>query len=83
MKQKDIVMILIMAFISAVAAFLLSNWLFGGRQAGEQTAEMIDVITDEFQQPPEKYFNTNSVNPTKLIEIGDESNPNPFGNNGQ
>lgn len=83
MKQKDIAMIIIVAFVSAVIAFVVSNWLFGGQKAGEQTAEVIDVISDDFSQPPEKYFNANSVNPTKLIEIGGETNPNPFGNNGQ
>lgn len=83
MKQKDFAMILIVAFVSAVLALLVSNWLFGGQSSGEQTAEVIDVISDDFSQPPEKYFNTKSVNPTKLIEIGGESNPNPFGNNGQ
>lgn len=83
MKQKDIAVILIIAFISAVLAFMISNWIFGGQKSGEQTAEVIDVISDEFNQPPEKYFSVNSVNPTKLIEIGGESNPNPFGDNGQ
>lgn len=79
MKQKDIALILVVAFVSAVLAFLLSNWMFGGEQSREQTAETIDVVTSEFQQPPEKYFNANSVNPTKLIEIGGKPNPNPFG----
>lgn len=83
MKQKDIAMIIIVAFVSAVIAFVVSNWLFGGQKSGEQTAEVIDVISGDFSQPPEKYFNANSVNPTKLIEIGGETNPNPFGNNGQ
>lgn len=83
MKQKDVAMILIVAFVSAAVAFVVSNWLFGGQKAGEQTTEIIDVISDDFSQPPEKYFNANAVNPTKLIEIGGESNPSPFGNNGE
>lgn len=83
MKQKDIALVLIVSFISAVIAFFLSNWLFGGDQSREQTAETMDVITSEFRQPPEKYFNAKSVNPTKLIEIGGGSNPNPFGDGAQ
>lgn len=79
MKQKDIALVIIIAAVSAVLAFFVSNWIFGGQRSGEQTAEVIDVITDEFRQPPEKYFSANSVNPTKLIEIGGESNPSPFG----
>lgn len=80
MKQKDIALIIIIGFVSAVLAFLISNWMFGGKQAREQTAETIDVITAEFQPPPQKYFNVNAINPTKLIEIGGSSNPNPFEN---
>ena len=79
MKQKDIALIIVVAFISAVLAFVLSNWLFSRDQQREQTAEVIDVITPEFRQPPDKYFNPRSINPTKLIEIGDSANPNPFG----
>jgi hypothetical protein len=44
---------------------------------------VIDVINPQFSPPSQKYFNANSVNPTKLIEIGGNPNPNPFGNNGQ
>lgn len=83
MKQKDIALVLVVCFVSAVIAFFLSNWLFGGEQSREQKAETIDVITSEFRQPPEKYFNANSINPTKLIEIGGDPNPNPFGNGSQ
>lgn len=83
MKQKDIALILVVAFVGAVAALLISNWLITGQQNREQTAEVIDVVTDEFQQPPEDYFNADSINPTKLIKIGGESNPNPFGSGGQ
>lgn len=83
MKQKDVALVLVVCFISAVVAFFLSNWLFGGEQSRNQTAESIDVITSEFQQPPERYFNANSINPTKLIEIGGQSNPNPFGDGSQ
>jgi hypothetical protein len=83
MKQKDIALVLVVCFVSAVLAFFLSNWLFGGEQSRGQKAETIDVITSEFRQPPEKYFNTRSVNPTKLIEIGGNPNPNPFGNGSQ
>jgi flagellar basal body-associated protein FliL len=79
-KDKDITLILVIVFISAVVAFLVSNWLFGSEQQREQKAEVVDVITPEFRRPPEKYFNTQSLNPTKLIEIGDNPNPNPFGN---
>lgn len=78
MKQKDIVLILVMVFISAIVALLLSNFVFARPADRQQTAERVDEITADFPQPPSKYFNSNSVNPTQQIEIGNTSNPNPF-----
>jgi uncharacterized SAM-binding protein YcdF (DUF218 family) len=78
MKQKDIALIVVMVFISGILALLLSNFVFSRPQNRKQTAEKVDVITDDFPQPPSKYFNSSSMNPTQLIEIGSNSNPNPF-----
>ena len=78
MKQKDLTLILVMVFISAVVALIISRWLFASPQNRKQTAEVVDVITPQFSEPPMKYFNVNSVNPTQQITIGGSSNPNPF-----
>jgi len=78
MKQKDIALVLVMAFIGAVAAFVLSGWLFASPKNREQTAETVDVITSDFSEPPAKYFNASAVNPTQQIEIGGDGNPSPF-----
>lgn len=80
MKQKDIVLILIMVFISAVAAFAVSRSVFGSPGNREQSTAVVEVITPEFSPPPTKYFNTNSINPTQLITIGGDPNPSPFDN---
>ena len=77
-KQKDIALILIMVFVSAVVAILVSKFVFAKPADREQTAEIVDVISPDFAQPPSKYFNSDSVNPTQQIEIGNSSNPNPF-----
>lgn len=78
MKQKDIVLILVMVFIGAVGAFLVSKWVFSSPGNREQKAEIVDVITADFPQPPPAYFNADSINPTQQIEIGGTTNPNPF-----
>lgn len=78
MKQKDLPLILVMVFISAVVAFVISRWLFASPQNREQTAEKVDVIGAEFNPPSRKYFNAESVNPTQQIQIGGSTNPNPF-----
>ena len=78
MKRKDLILILVVAFVSAVVALLLSRWIFSSPRNREQTAEKVDVIVNEFTLPSRTYFNANSVNPTTQIQIGDDSNPNPF-----
>lgn len=78
MKQKDIVLIVVLVFISGVLSFVVSGMVFGKPSARNQQAEVVDVITSDFSLPSTKYFNTNSVDPTQLIQIGNTNNPNPF-----
>jgi hypothetical protein len=78
MKQKDLILIIVVCFVSAALSLVLSNVLIGNPNNKQQKAEVVDAITDEFQQPDKKYFNQTSVNPTKQIRIGDSLNPAPF-----
>ena len=77
MKQKDWALVLVVAFVGAVIALLVSNMLFSS-QKNKQTAEVVDVISPSFPSPPSKYFNQNAVNPTEPVQIGNSTNPNPF-----
>ena len=80
MKQQDIALIIVIAVISGVISFFLSGVFFSG--GGEnQTVSKIDAITPEFEEPSDKYFNANAVNPTPYVEVGDSNNDNPFNGN--
>ncbi len=75
MKSKDIMIIIGVAIVSAIFSYVISNAVFGG---GNDTAKLLtapDVqpISAEFPQPDPKYFNKDSLNPTKNITIGDYS----------
>jgi hypothetical protein len=78
MKQKDIALIILIAGIAGVVSFFASRTLFASANARSQKAEVVDMITTDFQTPSSKYFNTNSVDPTQLIQIGNSNNTNPF-----
>jgi hypothetical protein len=78
MKQKDISVIIIVAGVSALFSFILSNALFGSPQNRQEKVETVDVITAEFTEPDKRYFNNESVNPTLLIEIKGNDNSKPF-----
>ncbi len=77
MKQKDIAMIVLVGGIAAFASFLISNSLFGTATRKEKT-EVVQSITSDFTLPEQQYFNKNSLNPTKVITIGQNNNANPF-----
>jgi hypothetical protein len=78
MKQKDIALIAVIGIVSGVVSFLVSGYFFAKPADRQQMAEKVDVIASDFPLPSSKYFNAESIDPTLLIEIGDNANPNPF-----
>ena len=79
MKQKDIVLIVIVVIVSGAVSLVLSNLLFGPSKH-TLTAETVEPITSQFAQPDTRYFNSNSIDPTQNITIGGSQNPQPFSN---
>lgn len=79
MKQKDIALIIVVAFISVLFAVLLSKAIFNNANDRKLTAEVVTPITTEFNSDPDKrYFNQESIDPTQIIRIGGNSNEQPF-----
>lgn len=78
MKQKDIALIAIIVFISAALSFFVSKSLFSNNKPENKQAEVISVITADFPAPDSKYFNAQSVDPTKSITIQQNANTDPF-----
>ena len=82
MKQKDIALIIIIAFVSAIVSFFVSKTIFASPSSRSQQVEVVQPIDTAFPSPDSKYFNSNSVDPTQLIQIGNNNNTNPFNGNG-
>ncbi len=78
MKQKDIVLIVIVIVFAGIVSIVVSNFFFTPDNTKNLTAEVVDPITSDFQQPDERVFNNKAINPTQLIEIGDSKNNQPF-----
>lgn len=78
MKQKDIALIIVIAFISAVVSFLVSGKLFVTPSNRQVQVEIVDPINASFQTPDSKYFNSNSIDPAPNTQIGAGNNQNPF-----
>lgn len=78
MKRKDISVLLVVAFVSAFLSVILSGLFFSTPEDRAQKVETAEVIETVFEVPDQKYFNSNSVNPTQNIQIGTDPNSNPF-----
>lgn len=80
MKKNDITVIAISAIIASVFSIILSQVLFGA-SSKNLTAEKVDAISADFNKPDPKtstIFNSQAIDPTRLIKIGDTTNNNPF-----
>jgi hypothetical protein len=79
MKQKDISVIVIIAFISAVISFVVSSRVFVTPANRQQKVPVVDSISNTFTKPSSKYFNDKSIDPTQQVRISNNTNQNPFG----
>jgi hypothetical protein len=83
MKQKDIALILVIIFISAIFSLLISKSIFVSPKSRKQTVEVVQAISADFPKPDKRFFNDQAFDPTKLITIGQNANTQPFSNNSQ
>lgn len=78
MKQKDIAVIVAVAGISTIIAFVLGNTLLGGTADRQTAVKVVDSVSSSFPAADSKYFNASSINPTQSVQIGSNNNPKPF-----
>jgi hypothetical protein len=78
MKQKDIALILVIVFLSAVISLFASKAIFAPPKNRQQQVEVVQPFTSDFPQPDSHYFNTNAFDPTQPITIGQNNNTDPF-----
>lgn len=78
MKQKDIALIAVIVFISAVISLFASKAIFVSPKNRQQEVSVVQPITTNFPVPDPHYFNKDAFDPTKLITIGQNANPDPF-----
>lgn len=69
MKQKDIALIAILAIISAAVSIFISTKIFVTPKDRQQKVEVIDPISAEMNQVDKRYFNGDSINPTKNTQL--------------
>lgn len=80
MKQKDILLIVVIVVVSGLVSFFISKFLFSIPKNRQTKVEVVQVISSDFPAPDTRYFNANSIDPSKNITIGDSTNSQPFNN---
>jgi hypothetical protein len=80
MKKQDLLTMIVVGIVSLTFSVFLSGRLLNGGTEKKQETEKITPITSDFPQLSSKYYNDMSVNPTKLIQIGQGENTKPFEN---
>lgn len=78
MKQKDIALIIVIAFISGVLSFFISTKIFTTPENRQQSVEVVDPIASQMDVLDIRYFNENSINPTQNSQLGSDTNQTPF-----
>ncbi len=76
MKQKDIILIIVIVFISGTLSFFVSKKLFAKPKDRSVEVKIVEAINTDFNKPDQKYFNEESINPTQIIQIGQDQ-PQP------
>ncbi len=78
MKQKDIILIVVIMIIAGIFSFIVSGMIFGKPADHKTQVEVVEPISADFPQVDQRYFNKDSIDSTQLIQIGDQNNQKPF-----
>lgn len=79
MKRKDILTLVVVAIFAGIFSVVISKFFFTSGADRSLSAETVQLIDSHFEDPPDKQvFNSQAIDPTKLIKIGDTNNSQPF-----
>lgn len=74
MKKSDIAMIILIASISVLVAYFVAKAVIGDVQNESVQVKTADPITTEVTQPDSTVFNSDAINPTVEVIIGNQAN---------
>lgn len=79
MKQNDIITLIVTIFVAVVLSILVSNSLFSSNPNKlNDTVYQAPRISSSFKLPSSKYFNSQSIDPTQIINIAPSNNQQIF-----
>lgn len=69
MKKTELATIVLIAAISMLVAYLITQSFLGGVAAESVKVKSIDPITSTFEEPSQTIFNSEAINPTVEVQI--------------
>lgn len=72
MKKSDIAMIILIASISVLIAYFVAKAVLGDVQNQSVKVKTAEPITAEVVEPDKTVFNTDAINPTVEVIIGND-----------
>ena len=78
MKQQDIAIIIGIVMASCILSFVISSKVISTPSDRQQQVQVIPEISSRFNTPSSTYFNSSAIDPTQLLQIGNNSNAAPF-----
>jgi hypothetical protein len=78
MKSKDFALIASTIIFAAIVSIIASKLIFSNNSASQQV-DVVPSIGYGWPTPDKRYFNSNSIDLTQFISIGNNTNPSPFG----
>lgn len=73
MKKSDVAMIILIASISILIAYFVAHAMMGGSGSEAVKVKTADPISSEVAEPDPTVFNSNAINPTVEVIIGQGS----------
>ncbi len=72
MKTKDIALVIIVAGISLMASYAILDKILESSGHDEIKVKVVSKINDSLEDPDPTVFNSNAINPTMKIVIGQD-----------
>lgn len=70
MKNTDIAMIVLIAFVAVIGAFFGTKAVLGDMlKTGDESVETIEPISSTITPPDEEVFNSDAINPAVEVQI--------------
>lgn len=78
MKKNDYLLIAVVIFVSGIFSYVLSGIVISSPKNRTEQVEKVEPISSSFNYPDNKFFNKDSLNSTKIITIGENTNITPL-----